>query len=342
MKNRREFLLKSAVGAAGLALAPTWLQGAPALIKSLNKPNSKINGVQIGCITYSFRSMADQSLEANIRYIKESGISAVEMMGEPVEYFAGMPQPTFNRMRSFQLGGKQRRGEELTDSEKAELADIRKQSEAYSKVVSEWRSKTDFKKFEQASKMFKDAGISLYAFKPNVFGANNSDMEVAYGMKAAKILGASHVTLEHPSDDAQTLRLGKLGDANKMKIGYHGHEQQTFGFWDTALSQSGSNGLNFDCGHYVAAGHTDMMDLIQKQQGRIWSMHVKDRQTPANGKGNLPWGTGDTPIAEILQMIRDKKYRFPATIELEYQVPEGSDAVKEVQKCFEFCRKALI
>jgi hypothetical protein len=40
-------------------------------------------------------------------------------------------------------------------------------------------------------------------------------------------------------------------------------------------------------------------------------------------------------------MIRDKKYKFPATIELEYQVPEGSDAVKEVQKCLEFCRKAL-
>jgi sugar phosphate isomerase/epimerase len=342
MKNRREFLLKSAVGAAGLALAPSWLQGAPALIKSLNKPDSKINGVQIGCITYSFRSMPDQSLEANIRYIKESGISAVEMMGEPVEYFAGMPQPTFNRMRGFQLGGKQRRGEELTESEKAELADIRQQSEAYAKVASDWRTKTDFKKFEQAGKLFKEAGITLYAFKPNAFGVNNSDLEVAYGMKAAKILGANHVTLEHPSDDAQTLRLGKLGDTNKMKVGYHGHEQQTFGFWDTALSQSSSNGLNFDSGHYIAAGHTDMMDLIQKQQARIWSMHVKDRQTPANGKGNLPWGTGDTPIAEILKMIRDKKYKFPATIELEYQVPEGSDAVKEVQKCLEFCRKALV
>lgn len=341
MNNRRDFLIKSALGATGLALVPAWLHGAPAIIQSLSKPNSKINGVQIGCITYSYRSMQDQSLEANIRYIRESGISAVEMMGEPVEYFAGMPQPTFNRMRVFQLGGKERRGETLTDAEKAELADIRKQSEAYAKVVSEWRSKADFKKFEQAAKMFKDAGISVYAFKPNAFGANNSDAEVAYGMKAAKILGASHVTLEHPSNDEQTLRLGKLGDANKMKVGYHGHEQQTFTFWDTALGQSDSNGLNFDTGHYLAAGHTDMMPLIEKWQDRIWSMHVKDRQTPANGKGNLPWVTGDTPIAEILQTMRKNKYKFPATIELEYQVPQGSDAVKEVQKCLEFCRKAL-
>jgi sugar phosphate isomerase/epimerase len=341
MKNRREFLKTSVLGATGLALAPSLLQGAPAIIKSYNKPNSKINGVQIGCITYSFRSMADQSLEANIQYIKESGISAVEMMGEPVEYFAGMPAPPFNRMRAFQLGSRQRRGEELTASEKEELADIRSQSEAYAKVVVEWRNKTDFKKFEQAGKMFKEAGIQVYAFKPNAFGANNSDAEVAYGMKAAKILGASHITLEHPSDDAQTLRLGNLGDNHKMKVGYHGHEQQTFTFWDTALAQSNSNGLNFDTGHYVAAGHTNMIDLIKKQHARIWSMHIKDRQTPANGKGNLPWGTGDTPLGEVLKLMRNNKYKFPATIELEYQVPDSSDAVKEVQKCLEFCRKAL-
>ncbi|MGY6744525.1 MAG: sugar phosphate isomerase/epimerase family protein [Cecembia sp.] len=341
MKNRRDFLKASILGLAGLSVTPTWLQGAPAILTSYNKPNSLINGVQIGCITYSYRSMQDQSLEANIQYIKESGISAVEMMGEPVEYFAGMPAPTFNRMRVFQLGGKQRRGEQLTESEVEEFAEIRAQAEAYGKTVADWRSKVDFKKFEQAAKMFKDAGIQVYAFKPNAFGANNSDAEVAYGMKAAKILGANHVTLEHPSDDTQTLRLGKLGDTHKMKVGYHGHEQQTFTFWDTAINQSKSNGLNFDIGHYIAAGHTDMMELIQKQHARTWSMHIKDRQTPANGKGNLPWGTGDTPIGEILRMMRDKKYKFPATIELEYQIPEGSDAVTEVQKCLEFCRKAL-
>jgi hypothetical protein len=39
--------------------------------------------------------------------------------------------------------------------------------------------------------------------------------------------------------------------------------------------------------------------------------------------------------------MRKKKYDFPATIELEYQIPQGSDAVKEVQKCLEYARKAL-
>jgi sugar phosphate isomerase/epimerase len=341
MKNRREFLLKSALGITGLAVAPSWLQGAPALIKSLNKPNSEINGVKIGCITYSFRSLPDQSAEATLKYVVDSGISSIELMGDPAESFAGMPTPSFNRTRAFQLNGKQRRGETLTDDETKEMAELKRQSDEYTKVVADWRSNVDMGKFEQIRKMYKDAGVTIYAFKPNAFGANHTDAEVTYGMRAAKALGATHVTLEHPSNDEQTLRLGKLGEKNKMSVGYHGHEQETFTFWDTALAQSPANALNLDAGHYIAAGHTDLIPLIEKQHKRILSMHTKDRQTPANGKGNLAWGQGDTPIGEILQLMKKNKYKFPATIELEYQVPQDSDPVKEVQKCLEFCRKAL-
>jgi hypothetical protein len=55
------------------------------------KPNSIINGVQIGTITYSYRSMADQSAEATLKYVLDSGISGIELMGGPVESFAGAP-----------------------------------------------------------------------------------------------------------------------------------------------------------------------------------------------------------------------------------------------------------
>ena len=341
MKNRREFIQKSALGLTGLLTAPSWLQAAPAYIANLGKPNSVINGVKIGCITYSFRSMADQSAEATLQYVLDSGISSIELMGDPAESFAGMPTSTINRSRIFQLGGKQRRGEALNEDEKKELADLQAQSAAFNTTVAEWRANADMKKFEQFGKMYKDAGVSIYAFKPSAFGTNNSDLEVVYGMRAAKALGASHVTLEHPSNDEQTLRLGKLGEKEKMAVGYHGHEQETFTFWDTALAQSPKNGLNLDAGHYIAAGHTDLIPLIEKQQGRILSMHTKDRKTPANGKGNVAWGTGDTPIGELLQLMKRNKYAFPATIEMEYQIPTGSDAVKEVQRCLEFCRQAL-
>ena len=39
--------------------------------------------------------------------------------------------------------------------------------------------------------------------------------------------------------------------------------------------------------------------------------------------------------------MKKNKWTMPATIELEYEVPQGSDAVKEVVKCFRFCKDAL-
>ena len=69
---------------------------------------------------------------------------------------------------------------------------------------------------------------------------------------------------------------------------------------------------------------------------------MKDRTTAANGAGNLVWGKGDTPIKEILLLMKTQKYKFPATVELEYDIPEGSDALKEVAKCVEFAKKILV
>ena len=43
---------------------------------------------RIGTITYSYRSMPDQSAEATLKYIVDSGISQVELMGGPVNDYA--------------------------------------------------------------------------------------------------------------------------------------------------------------------------------------------------------------------------------------------------------------
>ena len=56
---------------------------------------------------------------------------------------------------------------------------------------------------------------------------------------------------------------------------------------------------------------------------------------------NLPWGTGSTPIAEVLRLVQREKYPINCDIELEYEIPAGSNAVAEVKKCFDFCREVL-
>ena len=40
-------------------------------------------------------------------------------------------------------------------------------------------------------------------------------------------------------------------------------------------------------------------------------------------------------------MVKKNKWKIPASIELEYDIPEGSDAVQETRKCVEYCRAAL-
>jgi len=339
--SRRKFIGTGSLFAAGMLLPTQKIIGAPAILKYFGKPNSIIKGVQVGVQTYSFRSMEDQSAEATLNYILDSGISAVELMGGPAESFAGMPESPVNRRVLYGLMRKQRNGTELSEDDTKELADLQSQMNAHNQKVANWRMNAPMDKFEKVRKMYNDAGVSIYAYKPRAFEKNNTDAEIDYGFRAAKALGASHVTLEHPSDDSHTLKLGTMAKKHKIQVAYHGHEQQTPNFWDTALQQSKYNMLNLDLGHYIAAGNENASDLIQTHHNRIASIHIKDRQTPANGKDNLVWGKGDTPIGQILGLMSKERYSFPATIELEYKIPEGSDAVREVSRCLEFCREQL-
>jgi sugar phosphate isomerase/epimerase len=326
--SRRDFMAMASLTAMGglMNFNKAWALG--------EKPNSKFKGVQIGAITYSFRSMP-HDVDKLIQFCIDSNLSAIELMGDSVEEYAGKPKSPV-RMGPPPAGGGR---PQLTDEQRAQLAE-------YNKQVAEWRSTVSMDKFKEVRKKFDKAGISIYAFKPNAFGANNTDAEVEYGMRVAKVLGATSVTVELPTDPKQTQRLGDLGAKNKVYMGYHNHTQATDTLWDVALAQSPYNSINFDCGHYLAAGGKNtkeaLMKFIENKHDRISTMHLKDRTTPEHGAGNLTWGTGDTPIREILMMIRDRKYKFPVSVELEYQIPEGSDAVKEVAKCVEFAKNILM
>ena len=341
ISNRRQFLGTATALIGGVVLTANKLVGAPAIIKNLDKPNSRINGVQIGTITYSFRDMPDQSAEATLQYVLDSGISAIELMGGPAETFAGAPKNPVDMRTMFPLMRKRRENQPLTEDEQKQLADADAQTKAYRSDLVKWRMSAPMSKFEQLRKQYSNAGVTIYGFKPDAFGQQNSDAEIQYGLMAAKMLGANQVTVEHPANDAHTLKLGQMAQKQGIRVGYHGHEQQTPTFWDTALAQSPGNAMNLDLGHYIAAGQPDPLGLIRQKHDRISSMHIKDRQSPAHGKGNLPWGQGDTPLTDVLKLVRDQRYTFPATIELEYKIPEGSTSVAEVKKCVDYCRRIL-
>lgn len=294
------------------------------------------NEISIGIQTYSFRTMEDQSPMAILEYIKQTGIKQVELMGNHAEPFAGAPENPINDPSKMAILIKQYRKEPLTDDEKVIAAEVAAMRETYKAEVTAWRKNVDFKKFEELKSLYDQAGIKIYAFKPRVFRKDNSDDDIRYGMRAAKALGANHITLEHPEDDGHTARLAKIAEEEGILIGYHGHEQQTPSLWNTAISQSDANRINLDFGHYIAAENDNPLEIIKSKHHKIVSMHLKDRQKKSNGGGNLVWGEGDTPIVEVIKLIKENGYNFPVTIELEYDIPENSNAVLEVKRCLAY------
>ena len=343
------------------------------------KPNSIINGVQIGTITYSYRSMPDQSAEATLKYILESGISAIELMGGPVESFAGAPAGPGRGAgggRAAGAAGGGRRGEAagpdpatLTASWNGKpcapgavgggravaapgrgargggragtTPEQQAEQQEHARKLKEWRTTVSMEPFKKLRKMYNDAGVTIYAWKQ--LNANMSDEEFEYIFDVAEALGCTHTTLELLTDPAALKRVGEFAAKKKVYAAYHTHLQGNMTAFDQAFALSKGNTANVDFGHWVAAGNVGgtPMQFLEKYHDRISSFHLKDRTTPEHCALNLAFGTGETPIKEILQLVSRNKWKIPASIELEYDVPQGSDAVKEVRKCLDYCRNAL-
>ncbi|WPP49469.1 sugar phosphate isomerase/epimerase family protein [Catalinimonas niigatensis] len=311
--NRRDFIAKAGL-AAGSIFLPSYLLAKPGTPQRFMS-SMKVKGVNLGVITYSFRSMPS-SAEDLLGYLSQLGLGTVELMGNPIEEYAGAPE-----------GPGWKRGE-LSAEEKAER-------EAHTEEMRKWRTSVSMDKFKELRKKYNKEGVEVEIVK---FGLDNmTDEEIDYCFKVADTMGAKGITLER-SDEA-VKKLAPFADKHKKMIGYHNHAKVDFNSWDAALQYAKYNALNLDVGHYVAGTNESPVPLIKKYHDRILNLHMKDRKK--NNGDNVVWGQGDTPLREILQLMKQEKYPFMATIELEYPIPEGSDAVKEVGKCIEFCQDAI-
>lgn len=289
---------------------------------------SEYAGVQIGAITYSWRSMPS-SPEDIIKYCKQTGISSLELMGNIAESYAGAPEEPA-RPQNFR---------ELSEQDRA---DFRSKMEEHGKKMSQWRiNEASPEKYKELKALFDEAGIHIHTVKFSP--ANWSDAEIDYAFESAKALGAKAVTNEIGHEAAK--RLGPFAEKHDMYAVFHNHGQPgdtAFNFEDY-LAYSPNNMLNLDVGHYFGATGLHPNDLISKLHERIYSIHIKDKTGP-NGyppDTNAPWGQGDTPLRDILKMIQVNQWDIYCDIELEYEIPEGSNAVIETGKCVAYAKKLL-
>jgi sugar phosphate isomerase/epimerase len=326
MQTRREF------GRIALAALPA--------ARAFGAINSKIHGVQLGAITYSFGQMR---LDDIIKAYVDIGLGEMELMSNHLETAAGAPTaaPAGGRGpggRGNAPGlGRQEVRPPMTD---AQIAEARQQPRAVE--LRNWRLALSMDKLADIRKKINGAGIDVAVLCFNM-GEAITDEEIEYAFRMAKAVGARAISTSTRMMVAK--RVAPIAESHKMMIGFHGHDNVTdpnetgsLESYAKALSYGKYNGINLDIGHFTSADF-DAIAFIKEHRARITNLHVKDRKKDHGP--NTVWGEGDTPIKAVLQLLEKEKYPFPANIELEYPIPEGSDRVAEVKKCFAFCKSAL-
>ncbi len=300
--NRSRFI-GIGTAAAAYSFMPRFVRGKPYGL-GMGNPDSTFRGVIIGAITYSFRSLPGKNAEDTLDYLVQSGLHSCELMSGPIEKSAGAPD---NR-----------------------------------KDITTWRKTiTSMDKFKEIREMYNKAGVDINIVKfGNIGGDEVSSEEHEYMFNVAKTMGAKGITTELSETKAKNL--GVLADKHNIAIGFHNHTQITpVTYSEGPYFSWGKNIMaNLDIGHYAAGTGQSALSLVNElgNQGRLLSIHVKDRTFEGD---TVPFGEGDAQIAEILQLIQKKKWNVFCDIELEYPVPEGSDAIVEVSKCVEYCKNAL-
>ena len=304
MYSRREF---GKLTLAALALPRTLLAAV----------DSKVKGVRFGVQTYSFRDLPrpdrGDAVDVIIKAMTESGLGECEL-------WSPMLEPRF--------GGTGRLASGSPEAVKA-----REDQRA-------WRLKTPIDHFTGIRKKFDAAGLKIFGYNYS-FNPSFTDEEIDRGFQIAKALGAEIITASTTLPVAR--KVAPFAEKHQMVVAMHGHsnldnpdEFATPDSFAAALKMSKYFKVNLDVGHFTAANF-DALAYLREHHADITNLHLKDRKK--NQGDNLPWGQGETPIKEVLRLLKREKWPIPADIEYEYR-GQGTP-VEEVAKCFAYAKQAL-
>jgi len=347
--SRRSFLGSSAAVLATASLAPvvSSCQTAPACpsYPGIDDFGSKFGDVQIGCTTYSFRNMP-VGLENTVKYCKETGINSIELRMYLEEYLGAPENPTqrINREAQAALAAQQPKGAPPAERRGRPPLSPEQQAEIdkYNADLKAFRLGMTPEKIAAVKKMFDDAGIEIHLWRPDP--AEWSDEEIDYAFTTAKALGAKAVNQE--MSESAVKRLAPFAEKHNMFVTFHNHAQYAVeGFnIDTLLAVSPAVMLNFDVGHYFGTTGLNPCDFMRKYHDRIYSIHIKDKTGPKTDPPNTNqvYGQGETPVKEILLLIKNEGWPIYVDIELEHEIKPWSNQVKETKTCVQYMRNILI
>ena len=265
--------------------------------------------VVIGLQTYSLR---DRSLDEAIKAMIQLNIKSCELWEGHVE--------------PLELQWKRNSTPEETSRKK--------------ELLTEWRNGLQMSYIESIREKFRKAGIKVQAYSATIKdNISEHDLELAF--KIAQALGTD--TLTTSGTVSVMKRVDVYARQYKINVGMHNHahvdKPNEFATPDSferaAKGLSEYIKINLDIGHFTAANF-DAVAFIREHHQRIVCLHLKDRKKDQGA--NLPFGSGDTPIADVLRLLKDNNWPIPANIEYEYN---GGDTVKELEKCIAYCQQVI-
>jgi sugar phosphate isomerase/epimerase len=297
--------------------------------------------VRLGVCTYSFRDQPrvnGDAVEPVINALKQCNATVCELFSPQLEPENVILAKVLRELTTPRPDGKTTSMNEARAKYAAAMSGP--EAKEYREKLRDWRFKTPMEHFENVRKQFSDAGVEIFAYTLN-FSKDLTDPELDKCFQQARALQAK--TIASSTQISMLPRLKPLAEKYKMPVAVHGHSEtdhpdefsspETF---QKALDTSIWFKVNLDIGHFSAAGF-DPVAFIKEHHAHVTHLHLKDRQK--NNGPNKPFGQGDTPIKQVVQLLKQTGYPIPALIEYEYQ-GTGSP-IEEVNKCLAYCRNAI-
>ena len=167
--------------------------------------------------------------------------------------------------------------------------------------------------------VLKDKGVSLLSYGVVRAGQESEWRQV---FDFAKRMGIATIITEPAHNQMEML--DKLTAEYGINVGIHNHGEPTPDQVAKLIDgRSNRIGIAPDNGHWSRRG-IDNLASLKRFEGRILSIHLKDLK---DGKQDVPFGEGTTPVAGILAWLDQSDYK--GNIVIEYEAGNQQAGVKK-------------
>jgi sugar phosphate isomerase/epimerase len=275
--------------------------------------DSVVQGIQFGLQSYIFTGIGlapDGLVDQVIASMVESHLGECDLFAPVVE-----PAQFWDRIRA--------RGPDAA---------------AAREKLGRWRMSVSLDYYRPIRKKFADAGIAIYAMSG--FPGSTGE-ELTRTFEIAEVLGAKLITISLTLPAAK--QIAALTEGRGFLVGIQGSPNMNAtnhdaiskpANYEEAVSFSKNYRISFDIGDATAGGY-DALKFVQDQHERIALIYLKDRR---KDRLSVPWGQGDTPVTEVLHLIRDRKYPIRCYLDCDYAT---TNRPADVERSFAYAKAAL-